>query len=326
MFSELKIRQLDFLTRFIMVASANICVFLPFFTKLKYEAGIPYEVAKVLFCVVFLIIGALYYKYTRKEQKIYSIIISTAELVFYSLLLGILSYVAAYYGLGSQEKYLSELDHIIGFNWLVHYQIVESNPVLKNVLYYSYLSLMPQYVLALAILHFFKKGEWLRIFINSFALLAIISIVTSAFLPAVEADVYFGVTKAVKNGAVWSVKDLLQAEHFLNLNNKTMTEIPLSNMQGIVSFPSFHTVAGLILVMCFSQTKWLSIPFLILNSLLIAATPSMGGHYLVDTLAGAIIALIGMAAILKFVQPGVPLFSISLPTPFNKASSLPQKI
>ena len=317
MHNDSRLKQFDFATRSLMVACAIICVFLPLFTNLKYEDGIPYDAFKVLLCVILLMCVALYYKYKRHEEKLYAIIISTVELVSYSLVLAILSYVAAYFGLSSKEVFFANLDYLIQFNWLDHYNIVNSHTFIKHLLYYSYLSLMPQYVVALAMLHFFTTGVWLRIFINSFAILAIITLIISALLPAVEADVFFGITEAVKNGDVWSVKNLLQAEHFLNLNNKTMTVIPISNMQGIVSFPSFHTVVGLILVMCFSQVKWLRFPFLALNTLLIAATPSIGGHYLVDTLAGMVIALIGMAAILKFVQPDVPLLSISM-RPFPK--------
>ncbi len=323
MFNSLRIRQLDFITRTLMILCATLCLFLPFVSNLKYEGIVTYDIFKILLCGVLLKLVALFYKYIRKDQKIFyilnkvlAIIISIVELVFYSLILCILSYAAAYYGLASQEKLFTTLDLSMKFNWSDHYTTVNSSVVLKHILYYPYISLMPQYIAAVTILHFFKKGEWLRIFINTFALLGIVTLIVSALLPAVEADVFFGVTKAFQNGGIWSVKELLQAEHFLNLNNKTMTAIPLSNLQGIVSFPSFHTIAGLILVICFSNIKWLRFPFLVLNILLIAATPSIGGHYLVDTLAGAVIALVGMAAILKFVQPGVPLFSVS----FGKSS------
>jgi membrane-associated phospholipid phosphatase len=65
--------------------------------------------------------------------------------------------------------------------------------------------------------------------------------------------------------------------------------LDLSFLPGLVSFPSFHTAAGVIIVASFWRTAFL-LPALLFSAAMIAGTPIFGGHYFVDMLSGAAIA------------------------------------
>src|SRR5262249_46307597 len=66
-------------------------------------------------------------------------------------------------------------------------------------------------------------------------------------------------------------------------------------MPGLVSFPSFHTAAGLIIAACLWRTS-LFWPAVVFSALMIAATPVLGGHYFVDLLSGAAVTLAVLSA------------------------------
>jgi membrane-associated phospholipid phosphatase len=56
-----------------------------------------------------------------------------------------------------------------------------------------------------------------------------------------------------------------------------------------VTFPSFHTAAGIILVISFWRTALFPI-IVLYSAIMIASTPVLGGHYFVDLIAGAAVA------------------------------------
>ncbi len=77
------------------------------------------------------------------------------------------------------------------------------------------------------------------------------------------------------------------AQTFNMLRNGSLSVIDLSALQGIVSFPSFHTMLGVMTVYPLRDTRWLMIPVLLVNATMIVATMPVGGHHLADVLAGA---------------------------------------
>lgn len=64
---------------------------------------------------------------------------------------------------------------------------------------------------------------------------------------------------------------------------------------GIIGFPSFHCVAALLNGWALWKIRSLRLCGLVLNLFMIAATPIMGGHYLLDLISGAIVAVISVS-------------------------------
>jgi len=59
---------------------------------------------------------------------------------------------------------------------------------------------------------------------------------------------------------------------------------------GIVSFPSYHTSMAIILAAATRSNRLVFIASSIVNSLMVVATIPIGYHYLVDLIAGGLIA------------------------------------
>ena len=83
--------------------------------------------------------------------------------------------------------------------------------------------------------------------------------------------------------------------HLLALRDGGMTEF--KDLQGIVTMPSYHTAQAILFMYVFRGQRRLFPWIVALNSLMLLSTPSMGGHYLVDMLAGAVVAAIAIASV-----------------------------
>ena len=67
--------------------------------------------------------------------------------------------------------------------------------------------------------------------------------------------------------------------------------VTLTDMKGLISFPSFHTAAAIAVTWALRrQSRWIWIPVALLNVGLVSATVLLGLHYVAD--------LIGTAALL----------------------------
>jgi membrane-associated phospholipid phosphatase len=64
-------------------------------------------------------------------------------------------------------------------------------------------------------------------------------------------------------------------------------------MTGLVSMPSFHAAAAVILGWVSLYLGWLRIPLVLLNIAMLLSTIISGSHYFIDVIAGSVLA--GMA-------------------------------
>ena len=62
-------------------------------------------------------------------------------------------------------------------------------------------------------------------------------------------------------------------------------------MEGIVTMPSYHTVMAVLLTYAFRRTGLVGYGIATLNLGMLLSIPPIGGHYLVDVLAGGALTL-----------------------------------
>jgi membrane-associated phospholipid phosphatase len=298
MFDEGRTAKLDLLTRGAGLIGALICACAPLFTRVTLNlSGAELPVA----CLVLMGAIAVIYGRWRGAPKISAAAAMTADLIGFALVLGSLSYIAAAMGRTSMAGVFAAADQAIGFDWPRYAAATAANPLVAWILWAAYSTMIPQLGVLVILFALTGRQGWLRFVVNGFCLMALLAIFIAWLLPAVDADVHFGRLVVAKTEAGWSTP-LLRVEHFLNLRDGFMTHIPVMDSTGIVTFPSFHTMCGVLFAVCFAQFRYLKWPAAVVNALMIAATPVEGGHYLVDVLAGVVLAglvLWAMAAYLK---------------------------
>lgn len=194
---------------------------------------------------------------------------------------------------GFADVPLERIDQMLGFDWLAWYRFVVDYPAIQWFDRAAYESI---FVSPAALLLYFawtgRKAE-ARLFILSFWAAATITLVLYAYMPAKGplALLWRGPLPYVPASALY------QAELIPGLRSHALHRINLSELQGLVSAPSFHAASALLFIWAAWPIRPLKWPITILNIAMLLATPVEGTHYLIDIIAGAGVALVAVAVI-----------------------------
>lgn len=202
---------------------------------------------------------------------------------------------------------LADWDRALGLDWHGYFALVQNNALLRTVLDFSYTSLTLLSFLAFLLL--FALGDYRRIryFFDSLILTALICMSIGFLFPAKAAVVhYFGETAILQNFV--ELPGTYHMEHMHQLRGPGPASLDLTNLPGLVTFPSFHTAAAIIVAASFAATRFFTLAALYAG-IVIASTPVFGSHYMVDILAGALVAVC-VAVVCGRWQEYRPLFQL----------------
>jgi PAP2 superfamily protein len=253
-------------------------------------AGLSFDWTSVaLPAVACIALGAIawFYRYRRPDERIVACLIAVAQIVAFSAAGAVLSYALATANRPLWDDALLSWDGALGFDWRAYVGFVAARPWLHAVLTAAYATLIAQMVVAVAVLGLSGRIVEAKICNAAVVISALVTIVVSPLVPAMPMFLHADV-------APHDYPKFLV--HLMALRDGTMETVSLADVDGIISFPSYHTALALILTASVWKLRWLRWPFVVLNALLIAATPIHGGHYFVDLIAGAAVAVLAMAA------------------------------
>jgi membrane-associated phospholipid phosphatase len=205
-------------------------------------------------------------------------------------MIGALSYCGVALGRPLWDEVFQSWDEALGFNWRFWLGVLNDHPSLHLVLVFAYHSMLPQTAIAVIALATIQAYARLNVFLLAYGSAALATVAIATCMPALSPIVHLGITPADHPNIVLAVPLEFQ-KHALALREGTMSIIDLSGAQGLVTFPSFHTVSAVLLLLAFwtvPYLRWISLP---LNTLMLVAIPIEGSHYLVDVIAGAVLAV-----------------------------------
>jgi membrane-associated phospholipid phosphatase len=246
-----------------------------------------------------LLLGAAYYYRTRRaELKLASALESTAQVLIFAAVAAPLSYIAASVAMPLQDAAFDAMDRALGFNWNEMLAFMNRWPGFFLFMRAIYLSLTLQMTAVVLLLAFTGRLAWLRVYMLAFIFTALLTIALSALVPAEGAWLHYG----LKAG-----QSVMPSSHtswpvFHGLRDGSYRLVMAAGSEGIITFPSLHAALAVILMAAFWPVpiaRWVSAA---VNSLMLAATPIDGSHYLVDVLAGVAIAFLCLLAARKFVS------------------------
>lgn len=180
-------------------------------------------------------------------------------------------------------------DRALGLDWRAYFNWAAARPWLLAAMAWSYTSLTYLSVIAYLTISLFLEPRRSIFFLESFTLTAVVCTLMGAFFPARAAvERYFGAD------ADFSAFPLEPGLYHLvsleRLREGAPVELVLGQLPGLVTFPSFHTAAGIILVVS-TWRSYLFPPAVIYSTLMISSPPVFGAHYFVDLIAGTVVAL-----------------------------------
>jgi hypothetical protein len=228
-----------------------------------------------------LMISALY---RRRNRRIANMAEAWALWFAFTPTVVVLTYLAATSVLPLQDDLLAHLDQALGFDWLVWRKWVEARPAVSWALVFAYFSLVPQTIFAL--IYFPATGKSERV--GELFLL-------SGAAAAVTASIW-AIVPALGPFAKYFSFDVPYVQDVSMLRASGPWHFELWTMGGIVTMPSYHTVMALLIAYAFRHTGPLGFAIAALNSAMLLSVLPIGGHYLVDVLAGSAIAF-GVVAI-----------------------------
>ena len=272
---------------FLLGAFATVSV-----SRLKFSGDlVPLPV------VVFVGFGllSLFYTYVRKDAFV-SVLSNTIALAAAANFAGgMFSYTTQFWGASFpfRDASFAGFDSALGVDWVAWFGWLNAHPMLANVLRDAYVSL-PFQILFLSIAQFVYSWE-IRVqrLILAILLSGVITFSVAAVAPALGAYHFFSGQLTIHDISFSPVVADGHVADVLNLRGLSPV-LPIEGYQGIITFPSFHTVLGILFV----WTAWPSLLMrwaaLAVNGLLILATPLNGAHYGVDVIAGAGVAFLGI--------------------------------
>jgi hypothetical protein len=193
-----------------------------------------------------------------------------------------LTYLAATVDAPLVDDALLRADRLIGFDWQAFNDWIATRPSLWMLLRMIYSTIFIQTLLVMLIGSISRPGERNSEFFWIFAVSLILCSLMSAALPALGYD------GAIGPAHVEALKQVRAGQ---------WTTLSYQRIDGIITFPSFH--ATLAVMFAYSVRK---IPFAFgvlapLNVLMLLSTPTIGGHYLVDIIAGVALAAVAIAIV-----------------------------
>jgi membrane-associated phospholipid phosphatase len=236
----------------------------------------------------------LFYTYVRVDARFSTLGFGAAFLIVYTAVAASLSYAMTALSLPLQDAKFAAIDEAIGFDWSGYFAWTASNPAAVRILRAAYDSSLPQCLIFMLLFPALGQKDRIPRFLLLFVLTSFATIVISGLLPAVGAVVHHNPPEALRkliglDAGVWHLPD------FESLRAGTFGNISIGKVEGLITFPSFHTALAVIAAWAYWSVRWMRWPAAAASALIVASTPSVGGHYLIDVIAGALIAGLAIA-------------------------------
>jgi hypothetical protein len=236
-----------------------------------------------------------FYRYRRVDARIATSLGCVIQLVAFTAVAAPLSYLAASTGKPLWDQTLYQWDQAFGLDWRAYLDFVNARPWLGVCFTVAYQSLLFQTIIAAVVLGLGGRLVECRVFVAAFILSGLISIMLSGAIPAMAMFVHLNL-QPHDYANLDPAAAFVHVSHMNALRDGTMRVISLAGAEGLITFPSYHAALGVIFARAFWEVRWLRWPGLVVNAVMIAATPIDGGHYFVDVLAGIVVAVLSLAA------------------------------
>lgn len=194
------------------------------------------------------------------------------------------------------DQQLAKLDQAFGFDWYKALQWSQTQPI-YIVLKIAYASLIPQLVLIVGCSIFHRNKERLHemFWILFFSLL--ITVVVSGFMPALGPAQTFGLESYLAH-----IQTEFKAISSQVLAIRSEKSFSTTSILGIIAFPSFHAISSIVYIYSSRRFGIWSWVIFLLNCNMLISTLIFGNHYLVDLIAGAVVAIINILLVRMFIH------------------------
>jgi membrane-associated phospholipid phosphatase len=261
-----------------------------------WAAGLSLDCRSVPSLVIVIAISApvaLFYRLLRPDPDIFYSTEAITQIFLISLIGALLAYAAATSGLPYRDAQLLAADHWLGFDPRTYLDFVYAHPRLATFYPFVYLSMVYQPAIVFIVLALSRRIERLHDFAIALIVSLIITVSIFALFPALGWYGYLRIDPAAYPHLplFWNF-----APHLEDVRSGALRAVPLGDLRGIISFPSYHTAAAMLAIWAVWPVRFVRWPMLILNVMMVASAPIEGAHYLIDVIGGGLVGLCAVMA------------------------------
>ena len=257
---------------------------------MRLTPGNPTAVAVAGGALAALYLVGQFYQNIRRDAFLQQLAQTFLFFALFTQLMVLTSYLGATLALPLRDAALASADQALGFDWLAVLSWINERPRFGWALIWAYHSSGAQILIMLGFLCIVRNPARIAEFLTLYAATGATTLVLAIVFPAAGAYVYYAppgelFSNLNQDAGLWHL------EQFNALREGAMRTIVASEVEGLITFPSFHTIMALLTVYAVRGYIWIFVPFAALNFLVLLSTISEGGHHLVDVLASMAITV-----------------------------------
>lgn len=278
----------------ILISSMVAVAILMHFAGLTID---PTDFNTLVYATVFAALAAIRWTWRNPGSNTTRIVRDIAEYfgVFTALSVtgALASYPIASFTHGFADEALHGIDLALNFNWLGWYELVATHPTLQVLGRIAYAMIYVSPAILLGYLAVTNQRREALDFIAAMWMAALITLICYRFMPAK------GPLSYLVEGPLpyLPVSDLWQANLIPALRANMAPVVDLGHLVGLVSAPSFHTAAAVLLVSFGVRQRHIGVPLVLINLAMLWSTVVEGTHYLSDMILGALVALVAVGIV-----------------------------
>ncbi|MGB6538298.1 MAG: phosphatase PAP2 family protein [Xanthobacteraceae bacterium] len=238
---------------------------------------------------------ALFYRFFRPELALIYATELIAQILLIIFLGELLTYAAATTGFPYRDAELFAVDRWLGFDVKAYFGLVDSHRALAIVSLLAYMSYLWQAPVVFIVLSLTSRIERLQDFAVSLIVSLTITIAIFALFPALGWYGYLRLDLSAFTNILF-FPDFVS--HVKELHSGTLRAIPVDDIRGLISFPSYHSAAAVLAVWALWPIRMIRWPLLILNALMVASTPIEGTHYAIDVIGGLAVSALSLLIVI----------------------------
>jgi PAP2 superfamily len=242
----------------------------------------PLSIAVRCLPALFVLPFFFYYRW-RGEQKLQHVLAITFWSIVFSVLYSAPMYIVLRSPIEFQDQLLARMDRTLGIEVPAILLALESFPECKWFLHQCYDTLLIFITIAIIVPPFLGHMQRAKEYMVSGIAAALIAYPIFALLPALGPWAYYQYPGSAEQQAVDGVMVTLKGPEPYVLN--------YLQIEGLITFPSFHTVLAILAAYALWPIRLLRWPAVLLAGLISISTLTTGWHYLADVISGVLVAL-----------------------------------
>lgn len=239
-------------------------------------------------------LGLIAYVYTLikadvADPKLTFSLGTISQIILVTAIVGPLSYVAGATPLPLQDQTFLFIDRAIGMDPEPIARFVDAHQMIGHLLNTGYSFIKWPLLGIPIILTMTLRLVRLQLFVSALCFALAVTIAISALVPAI--GTFYGLHLSAADFGTLDLKIYAaQLRDITALRHGSLRHLQLFDLAGIVSFPSFHAASAVLYMWALRPVRGFASLAIATNVLMLAATPVIGAHYMVDVIGGVLLA------------------------------------